>query len=90
MIKNHYILQIKKVFQTNPEEIAEEQALYQAYKKKEIPKEEYYRQREALDEKKYSKWSLVEVGMFERFGIQLIRGTQEDFTAYNPKKGMVQ
>ena len=88
--REYFFVLIKKVFQTNPEEIAEEQALYQAYKKKEIPKEEYYRQREALDEKKYSKWSLVEVGMFERFGIQLIRGTQEDFTSYNPKKGMIQ
>lgn len=88
--REYFFVLIKKVFQTNPEEIAEEQALYQAYKKKEIPKEEYYRQREALDEKKYGKWSLVEEGMFERFGIQLIRGTQEDFTAYNPKKGMIQ
>lgn len=88
--KEYFFALIKKVFQTNPEETAKEQALYQAYKKKEIPKEEYYEQRDALDEKKYGKWSLVEEGMFNKFGIQLIRGTQEDFERVNPKKGFIQ
>ena len=88
--KEYFFALIKKVFQTNPEETAKEQALYQAYKKKEIPKEEYYEQRDALDEKKYGKWCLVEEGMFNKFGIQLIRGTQEDFERVNPKKGFIQ
>lgn len=81
---------IKDVFKTSPKQTAEEQALYQAYKKKEITKEEYYEQRDALDDEKFSKWCLIEKGMFDKFGIQLIRGTQEDFEKFNPKKGCVQ
>lgn len=88
--KAYFFALIKKVFQVDPEMAAKEQALYQAYKKKEMSKEEYYEQRDILDEEKYGKWSLVEEGMFERFGIQLIRGTQEDFEKVNPKKGMIQ
>lgn len=88
--KAYFFALIKRVFQVDPEMAAKEQALYQAYKKKEMSKEEYYEQRDILDEEKYGKWSLVEEGMFERFGIQLIRGTQEDFEKVNPKKGMIQ
>lgn len=70
---------IKEVFQTDPREEAERQALRQAYKNKEISKEEYYEQRDILDETRGNKWILVEQEMFNKFHIELIRGTQEDF-----------
>lgn len=70
---------IKEVFKTDPKEEAERQALRQAYKNKEISQEEYYEQRDILDEARGNKWVLVEQGMYDKFHIELIRGTQEDF-----------
>ena len=47
-------------------------------KRKEISKEEYFELIDAMEEEQECKWVLVEQGMYNKFGIELIRGTQEE------------
>lgn len=70
---------IREVFRDDPETIAFKQALRQAMKKNEISKSEYYEQIDAIEEEQEGKWVLIEQGMYNKFGIELIRGTQEEF-----------
>ena len=73
---------IKETFRADPQEIAKRQALRQAMKRKEISKEEYFELIDAMEEEQEGKWVLVEQGMYNEFGIELIRGTQEKPLAF--------
>ena len=77
---------IKETFRADPQETARRQALRQAMKRKEISKEEYFELIDAMEEEQECKWVLVEQGMYNKFGIELIRGTQEEPLVFKMRK----
>lgn len=77
---------IKETFRADPQETARRQALRQAMKRKEISKEEYFELIDAMEEEQEYKWVLIEQGMYNKFGIELIRGTQEEPLVFRTEK----
>lgn len=73
---------IAEVYSSNPKEVAEQEAVYQAFQNQEITKEDYDTFLESCQESRHEKWMHIEEAMFKKYGIVLIKATQDEFLAF--------